>query len=456
MNSQVYYIIKRLLSVVLLLMLQQPHYALGQDHLWDNLFQSRQLIDNNQYDQAAELLNSIADQCTQSTNDSIKVLFHENYGMNLLFMNNYSECISHFQKVIDLYEGLGIKDINYLEAFQAIGYSYDKLGEKTLAERYYRKALIKSTIAPNPENFRSSVYLNLGNIFKEQNDTLLANVCFSRVDKERYGMLINASSADLIDTGLFQIIELEKQGRFEDALVLSNQYIERIRSQIGTDNITFLEALQQKAHILRFGMNEYNQASLLFKEIIDKRDFIKEPNACIANSYVNYILCLAANGEYDLLENCLPEAISYLEVFNDDNYPIHMIYRMAGNGAYWKNDYSHAIYYYKQYLNPEYNREKGANYEEIANQLSVAYIMSNNPQPAKEVLLSLLKTDENNLDTNNQELLATIYHNLGRSYMLLKNYSTALKYLKKSRDYQYSLFNKVSERTLQYIQECKK
>lgn len=454
MSLNTYYILKRVITVGLLLFLSQTHHALSQERLWNDLFQSRNLIENNQYDEASKLLNSIANQCTQSSNDSIKVYFYENLGMNLLFTGDYSNCIPYLQKVINLYECLNIKSINYLEAFQAIGYSYDKLGDKTQAERYYQKALLKSVLAPNPENFRSSIYLNLGNIYKERGDTILSRECFSRIDKDSYGKLINASSDDLIDMTPSQIIELEKQGKYEDALILSNQYLERICNQIGADNIIYLEALQQKALILRFGMGEYSQASKLFKEILDKRDLFNAPNECIANAFVNYILCLSAIGNHVLLEEYFPLAICYLKEYNNDNYPIHIVYRMAGNGAYWEKDYIHAIEYYTQYLNPKYNRESGSNYEEIVNQLSVAYILTNNPLKAKETLLSLLKTDENNLVTNNKDLLATIYHNLGRSYMLLNNQSTALKYLTKSRDYQNTLYNKVSERTLQYIQEC--
>ena len=51
-------------------------------------------------------------------------------------------------------------------------------------------------------------------------------------------------------------------------------------------------------------------------------------------------------------------------------------------------------------------------------------------------------------------LLTTMYHNLGRAYMLQHDYANALLYLNKSKDLQMKLNDKVMQRTLDYISEC--
>jgi hypothetical protein len=113
-----------------------------------------------------------------------------------------------------------------------------------------------------------------------------------------------------------------------------------------------------------------------------------------------------------------------------------------------------AIKYYEQYLKPQYSREQGTNYEDVVNQLSVSYILSDNPLKAKSLLSSFLKTDETRLKTDNVSVLSNIYHNLGRATMLSGSKSEALKLLNKSKELQMGIYGEVSERTLQYIKEC--
>lgn len=113
-----------------------------------------------------------------------------------------------------------------------------------------------------------------------------------------------------------------------------------------------------------------------------------------------------------------------------------------------------AIKYYEQYLNSKNKREKGASYEEITNQLSVSYILTDRPKIAKQLLVDFLKSDEKRLEKENQPALANIYHNLGRSYMLEGANSVALYYLNKSKVIQTQIWGDVAEKTRLYIEEC--
>ena len=55
----------------------------------------------------------------------------------------------------------------------------------------------------------------------------------------------------------------------------------------------------------------------------------------------------------------------------------------------------------------------------------------------------------------NDAWLTTMYHNLGRAYMLQQDYTNALLYLNKSKDMQIRLNGNAMQRTLDYIKECK-
>jgi hypothetical protein len=50
--------------------------------------------------------------------------------------------------------------------------------------------------------------------------------------------------------------------------------------------------------------------------------------------------------------------------------------------------------------------------------------------------------------------LTTLYHNLGRAYMLKGDYSSALSALNKSKYLQLELEGEVMQRTADYIKEC--
>ena len=153
------------------------------------------------------------------------------------------------------------------------------------------------------------------------------------------------------------------------------------------------------------------------------------------------------------MDNVISKGLPYLSKANIQGYLSNMIYRFAGNGAYWKQDYPNAIKYYERYFSSN-ERESGTNYEEITNQLSVSYIFSGHPEKAKDLLERLLSTDEDRLKRENAQTLATVYHNLGRAYMLLNCKSSALKFLTESKNLQNTIYGEVAERTLLYIQEC--
>ena len=59
------------------------------------------------------------------------------------------------------------------------------------------------------------------------------------------------------------------------------------------------------------------------------------------------------------------------------------------------------------------------------------------------------------LEKEDKGLLAIIYHNLGRSEMLLNNLKCANKTLQKSKELQLEVFGQVTEKTQNYLDEIK-
>jgi len=424
--------------------------------LWDSVIEVKNVLKQDKDDAAEAMLNRIEKQCMDTGNDSIRVLFMESKGIVLWNKEQYKECIPYFLETIELYDRLHIKAQNYLDAFVAIGYSYGRLKDYNNAERYYRKALLKSVAAQYNKEFRPNVYRNLGNLYKEKGDTLLALECYKRVngaDVEGFDFM-NMNDMDW-ETSCWEMINrLVESKQYEDAANGYTLFIQGLKEKKGNKDKSYLLAVYSRAILLSRYLDKVNDAIPLYSELVSLSETLSEPDENICGAFCNLALCYSQTGEYDKLNTVVTKGFSYLGKANMNGYPPHMIYRFSGNGAYWQKDYTKAIDYYELYLKPSNKREEGTNYEEIVNQLSVSYIFSNQPDKAQTILKNLLKSDKARLNKDNPSLLATVYHNLGRATMLVGSKSEALKYLSTSKEMQVSLYGEVSERTAQYITEC--
>ena len=441
-----------LISIIILVC--SVNYISAQT-LWDSFFEVKKLMKDNKVDEAEFILNKIENQCTHSENDTLQVLFSESTGHILFSRNEYEKCIPHFLYVIDLYDKLHFKHQNYLDAFLLIGYSYGRLQDYDNAEKYYRKALLKSVAIESNKEFRSQIYKNLGNLYMEKGDSLLAQECFKRVgveDVDRFDFM-SLNYMEWENKYWDEVFTLLEDEKYQEASDKCDYFIQGIEKEKGKDE-TYISVVHTYANILSRFLNKYDEAKPLYEGIIEwgKNKSNKDENVC--GAYCNLALYYAVNGDFFHADSIIDEGITYLEKAKNEYYPSHSIYRFVGNGAYWKQNYVMAIKYYEQYLKPQYGREQGTNYEDVVNQLSVSYILSDNPVKAKSLLLSFLKTDETRLKKDNLPVLSNIYHNLGRATMLSGYKAEALKLLNKSKKLQMSIYGEVSERTLQYIKEC--
>lgn len=433
--------------------------AQSENQIWEALSVAKNNINNNNDAFADSILQKIRPYCISSKNDSIQVVYYESKGtIDSWFYKDYKSSIDCFEKVIALYERLNIKSYNYLDAFQGIALAYDMLGDKDKAVEYYEKAIIKSVVVENSQDFRDIIYLNLGNIYKERGDTLLANKCYQKIDSKNRDKLFDANRVKDLEwenNYLDKITQCLDQKRYAESIGLYSDFIQGLKSKYGIYNEFYIQQLYEKAIVLRSCLNNFAQAEPLLEQLVFLSDKVQFLDKNICGAYSNLALCYAHRGNFHKVDSIIPIGINYSHSLNSPDYEPNMIYRFAGNGAFWNENYQYAIKYYEQYFNPVYtHREVGDSYQEIANQLSVAYLKTNQPQKAQVLLEKVLKTDEKEMDKNCPKVLVNVFHNMGRALMLQGNYSQALKFLNKSKKMQIKLNGTVFEKTNSYIKEC--
>ena len=442
--------------IIFFLLISTISYA--QEDIVEKIIRIRQLVTEAKTNEALTIIAQIEQQCMQSTNDTLKAVFLELKGQSLLDIGNYKECITPCKEAITLFEGTNLRQYEYLDAWYIIATAYHRLRDYKNAESYYRKGILRSVAArvDKVNQYRSSLYLNLGNLYKEQGDTLLAKECYNRVEQSPERELIDINNWNYVEwenTQWEQVNLLVKENRYEEATNFYVDFIKSIKEKKGSRYKSYLLAVYSRAILLSRYINKLDEAIPLFEELVNLSNSLDTPDESICGAYCNLASCYSQKKNYEAVDIVISKGLLYLSQTGIEDYPAHMLYRFAGNGAYWIQDYPNAIKYYELYFSSP-KRESGTNYEEITNQLSVSYIFSGHPEKAKKQLERLLKTDEERLKNENVQTLATVYHNLGRAYMLLDDKTSALVYLKKSKDVQTSLYDEVAERTLLYIQEC--
>lgn len=444
-------------SLLFVFIAVMPFPISAQAEIVEKIQHVRNLFSASKYDAMLIELDSIEPRRLELSNDTIDAVCFELRGQALSFQLRYRESITFLESAYKLFEKAQVKEFDYLDCLYGIAVAYHRLEDYENAERFYRKALLKSVSAnvSQTNNFRANIYINLADIYQRKGLATIADECRNRAQNNDGEPIYNINELNYIiwENTLWDSINMHINDKdYNGAISVYTEMINGIKERIGKGE-RYAFALYSKALLLRAYVNSYDEASLLFKEIIDLRNDLPFPNNEVCGSFCNYALCLSVQGNYNEVEQLLPEAYSYLSQANNEDFPIHSVYRFIGNGSYWRNNYKKAIIYYEKYLDPSFPRENGIGYDEITNMLAVSYIKTNNAKKAVSLLERYL-SEESNKFGNNFELAANIYHNLGRAYMLTKNIELAKKYLNLSKDIQLKLYGFVTEKTQQYIIEC--
>lgn len=372
--------------------------------------------------------------------------------------------IESFEKARDHFEKAGITYDRYLQSLQSLGRLYYKLGDLSSSEKCYKKIIIYGTPSQlfkndelNDLDFVSNAFYNLGIIYVDRDEYDMAKKCLPKVMQK--GNVSHEKAQNYLYNYLFnklfsKSLEFRKNENYEDAIDIFDKLLSLIEWYSGRLNERFIQVSFNKALVLGHNLGLYKEAIPILKYNTEIRSFIESPNRDICSSYCFLTMYLSVLKEYDKVHEILTNGLEYLKEANFTDYPPHMLYRFAGNGSYSTNDYKTAISYYEKYIDSNNPKEGATNYEEIVNMLSVAYILSGYSEKAQKLLKSFLKDNEDAMIVNNPTILANIYHNLGRSMMLVRSYKDALIYLNKSKDLQMKLYGEVTSRTSDYINEC--
>ena len=426
---------------------------LSAQNLLDDVVNIRKLIDQDKYDKAYIQLQNIEDECVHSDNDSVKVLFYECMGFIKFERQEYQDAIQYFAPVPRLYERLNIKDKNYVEAFLALGLSYQRLGNDSIAEQYYRTGLLRTENSKHTSQYRSSFYLNLGQLYKERGDTLLAAECFKRIKAQPSIELIDGKADFLIDDREEQALEMRENGEFERCLPIYDQLIEKYRETFETKHEDYVRLLFSKAFVLYFNLHRSSDAKPLFKELFEMRNDLAEYDENIFVSMGCYLQITAAEGDSLTVDSILPIALSYASRSNKETH-ISALYRMIGNGFYWVNYYFQAIPYYEKYCTFA-QKEEGLSYLEIPNMLAVCYLSTNSQGKARDLLQGLIGKYKEDIE-NNPTLTSLIYHNYGRALMLCGQYKEALDCFVVANNAYKAFVGEDNPKTISYLEECKR
>lgn len=167
---------------------------------------------------------------------------------------------------------------------------------------------------------------------------------------------------------------------------------------------------------------------------------------------------------YSYLNTAYSNAQNYAEAIKYAEIAAPYIKEIDGNDVYakhltmWAIDCGNAHQY--QEAQRLFEEAKGL-FSIVSDNTKVTYysqygfylIKTNENSRATDVLKNGIKLCVESLGED-YALLTTMYHNLGRAYMLQQDYANALLYLNKSKDLQIKLNGKAMQRTLDYIKEC--
>lgn len=426
---------------------------LSAQNLLDDVVNIRKLIDQDKYEEAYILLQNIEEQCLHSNDDSVKLLFTKSMGLVKIERKAYHDAIKYYESALQWCERLHIRDGNYVETFLALGLSYQRLGNDSMAEKYYRRGLLRTVNSNCSTKFHSSFYLNLGQLYEKRGDTLLASECFKRIDPQHYGILLDGNADFLSEDRESKALEMRQNGEFEQCLPIYDQLIERCKKIIGTNNEDYVRLLFSKALVLHFNLGRNSEAKPLFKELLEMRNELPGFNEDILVSTARYLQIVAQEGDTLAVDSILPMALSYASRSNNES-TLYMVYRFVGNGFYMGGYYIQAIPYYEKYMTFD-QKEDGLSYIEIPNMLAVCYLLTNSPDKARDLLRGLMRKYKEDIESH-LTMKFLINHNYGRALMLCGQIKEAIDCFVIANKAHHAFAGEDNPKTLQYIEECKK
>lgn len=462
-------------------------------------------LTNQKYDVVSKKMDAVFHgKISESAPDSIKYYF---YVINAAIEGqaNHNTVIErdYCQKALEIRETrLGILDPEYIELLWAIGSGFEK-SDIDSAVSYYQKAIvIGQTIMKNPQIIEKSRWpfmvhtfgLVLGDLASAYEKRGWLNEV---VELYNYGHnLCSLNKTEFDVTSYTYKNQLawfyEKYNNYVMAIKAYDEVLSLIKESIGKNNKDYVNELYFKANALcktenkSVGISTYKEAIEIANEVMDAKDDLwlglygnyyyelaqigdidnmnlisPKIRALYPPQYamtLEYCDCLALQKAKKYDESLTKSSLSYSKL-REDNKETTQTYRDFFNlfveNYNLKNQIDSLIAFCeseKHYLQQKNMAMQTMAFFDACNIEGVQYLNLNNYNKAMLNFKDAERFCVSVFDNENGSH-ALIYHNLGRCYMQLKDFSNAREYLEKSKELQTRLYGKPNDRTILYLQE---
>lgn len=360
--------------------------------------------------------------------------------------NDYTNAINAIKEVLAYVEANeGRNSSNYIRALPMLA-SFSALnGDLQQAISQYREniQLIYDTLGRYDENLD----LNYGNLYAilidaqqiEEAEHLLPTLEDYYKQTNNYKQFINTLYGG--------VVRLEEQQMLNQA----NTICDRIIEKTGILSAQEKESVFSKKAFLCFCLDKVDEA------IQWKEQAIKYTDKNNKDTYLQNLFNLAFL--YKILGDSQKSSDLYIQLkglMEQENMEmqdlyistVHEIYELykdniVENERFWRECITHIETKYKR---------KNATYAAFINGLGVVLLKTDRVNETLPYFRKAQKIYEQ-LDKTESNEYATILHNLGRAYMLRKQYKPAKAYLEQAKIIQTKQFGTVSERTEQYLSD---
>lgn len=462
-------------------------------------------IINEQYDVVSKKMNAIFHgKISDTAPDSIKYYYYViNAAIEGQSKGHSTLEREYCQKALDIRETqLGVLDPEYLELLWALGKGYEN-SDIDRAISYFQKAIvIGQTIFNFPniiENNQWPFMIYTYGLVVGDLATVYEKKGWLNEVVELYEYAYDLCSVKSLKFDITSYIFknrlawfYEKYNEYGMAIQAYDEVLQLIQNRIGKNNRDYVNELYFKANTLcKFGQNEKGIAT--YKEAIDISESVLETNDELwSGLYGNYYRELAEAGdiagmklvsaaarqrvpqEYSIsmdyceclvlnkaerYEESLALSILPYSKLRQENKEASQIYEdyfnlFVQNYRLMNNVDSVLIFCEseKLYLSQKNLTLKSMAFFDACNVLGVELLKLNKLQEAYANLKEAEQFCLSVFDSENG-IHAILYHNLGRCYMLQKDYANAQAYLTKSKELQILLYGSPIDRTILYLQE---
>lgn len=422
--------------------------ANAQESLHKHLSDVWDLLNELKIEEAYTIVNRIENTCINSHNDTILANFFWSKGVCYFNQKKYKECIPLLDTARTLYERTNIRYHNYIDCFSLIGTAHTYLGNIKEAERYLRKAFIRcqSTEITDKNFTQVGLLINLSTIYEFQGDTITPQLILDFTDNNT--KYIERKTKLLDSINLYR-----RENNHERAIKISSVLCNEIKENEGiTDE--YIMAEFTRATML-FSQGGYDQSKHIFKNIIYLTKRYGISNDYIDETYLNYCICLAMDGEYIQVDSIIHTLIGYYQSQSKIN-KISIFYSFVGSVAFSKGDYPNTIKYFENYIKYIKKREDDTNnqYDDVISGLGMAYISAGKIPQAITLLKNYLNKYEKIVSTSNPTKLISVYDCLGMAMLQNEQYKKAIKWFNQSKEIQIATTGEVSPYTTLYIDIC--